>query len=716
MLKGLKISASGADYTEREQVSAAVASHGAVSSQELNATCTHLLLYPGGIGGAKHTFALKRGVQVVWHAWLFDSLAAGRCLPEADYPCPRDSTNGAAMAKAVQITHVEGTELHNKGSRLLPAGTKQQMEPSQSVVNEGHQSSSCLQEPQDPIGDMSEMFLDMIRIFMACGADELRPLVLACRAGAATRYDTLQPCLTHILIGRQASADQLQQVKEFCKSQRSKPHLVNTSWLEQCVRSRRLLPVQTGHRADLAAADASAQGAPAALAADIIQDQRLRAAPAGTQPPATAAVSQPAADKFFNGCYFTLAGLKDDRQEEQAASKLIRSLGGKIFSKDTMNTVVSWHRAYAVCASSLPKDKERLLCRLPDFKRVPPTMRVTSWWLCRCERARSLQSHKAHDELTSRPFEFPLPVPGMDAVRLCASGYSDPEKEKIKVLTNMLGGKYSTALRPTSTHLVIDKAVGAKYDSCARLEVVPVTIAWLWDVARQGRLMQSTDYIPFCVSDLNGSQNADPALPSCNPEISQQVDALQLGHFTQCGSKRGRLADRDLNAPTSFQGLFPRPVQQQQPEVRPRHARPERSHHQNAADGSEDQLSSAVERLETALTCSGAPSAPDLTQASQGSLEHGLAGRWAGPALMQTHDEESDRDRSAHAKVARVCTSSQMCFSQQVGYADNNSHIRSHSGSTANDEYFKQRLAAIVPQDNLGPVVTDDLKDIGLML
>ena len=52
----------------------------------------------------------------------------------------------------------------------------------------------------------------------------------------------------------------------------------------------------------------------------------------------------------------------------------------------------------------------------------------------------------------------------------------------------MLGGKYSTALRPTSTHLVIDKAVGAKYDSCARLNVVPVTIAWLWDVARQGAL------------------------------------------------------------------------------------------------------------------------------------------------------------------------------------------------------------------------------------
>ena len=61
----------------------------------------------------------------------------------------------------------------------------------------------CSAEPQAPADDASEMFLDMVRIFLACGTDELRPLVLACRAGAATRYDTLQPCLTHILVSLQ---------------------------------------------------------------------------------------------------------------------------------------------------------------------------------------------------------------------------------------------------------------------------------------------------------------------------------------------------------------------------------------------------------------------------------------------------------------------------------------------------------------------------------
>ena len=41
---------------------------------------------------------------------------------------------------------------------------------------------------------------------------------------------------------------------------------------------------------------------------------------------------------------------------------------------------------------------------------------------------------------------------------------------------------------------------------------------------------------------------------------------------------------------------------------------------QAQANGSEDQLSSAVERLETALTRSDALSAPDMSQASQGMI------------------------------------------------------------------------------------------------
>ena len=35
--------------------------------------------------------------------------------------------------------------------------------------------------------------------------------------------------------------------------------MVNTCWLEQCVRRQKLLPVEPSHRADFAATEASAQ-------------------------------------------------------------------------------------------------------------------------------------------------------------------------------------------------------------------------------------------------------------------------------------------------------------------------------------------------------------------------------------------------------------------------------------------------------------------------
>lgn len=66
-----------------------------------------------------HRFAVKKGIKVVRHAWLFDSLAAGRRLPESDYSCA--SGDGAVAARTVQTTHVEGTELHSEGSRQASA-------------------------------------------------------------------------------------------------------------------------------------------------------------------------------------------------------------------------------------------------------------------------------------------------------------------------------------------------------------------------------------------------------------------------------------------------------------------------------------------------------------------------------------------------------------------------------------------------------------------
>lgn len=113
--------------------------------------------------------------------------------------------------------------------------------------------------------------------------------------------------------------------------------------------------------------------------------QTSQQAHADSQQTATAARGSQmlAAEKLFTGYYFTLAGLKGDK-EEQDASKLIRKLGGKIFSADTMNTVLSWQKAYAVCSTSMPPARLGPLSRLPDFKKgLSPSRCLSHLWKTR---------------------------------------------------------------------------------------------------------------------------------------------------------------------------------------------------------------------------------------------------------------------------------------------------------------------------------------------
>ena len=57
----------------------------------------------------------------------------------------------------------------------------------------------------------------------------------------------------------------------------------------------------------------------------------------------------------------------------------------------------------------------------------------------------------------------------------------------------------------------------------------------------------------------------------------------------------------------------------------------------------------------------------------------------------------------------------QICHEMQVGYADASMNLSTCAPSSANDEFLKQRLAAIAPVQERARAAHDDLRDIGLM-
>ena len=63
--------------------------------------------------------------------------------------------------------------------------------------------------------------------------------------------------------------------------------------------------------------------------------------------------------------------------------------------------------------------------------------------------------------------------------RVSASGMDDAAKATVKEIVKHLGGKYTLHLTRQNTHLVLEHAVGAKFDAAPAYGVLPVTPEWL---------------------------------------------------------------------------------------------------------------------------------------------------------------------------------------------------------------------------------------------
>lgn len=74
------------------------------------------------------------------------------------------------------------------------------------------------------------------------------------------------------------------------------------------------------------------------------------------------------------------------------------------------------------------------------------------------------------------------------ARRVCASGYSEDERNVLWRLTNQLGGQFTSKMTRSNTHLLVAETVGAKYHHAREFGVVPVTAEWLQECARSGQV------------------------------------------------------------------------------------------------------------------------------------------------------------------------------------------------------------------------------------
>ncbi|KAJ9518923.1 hypothetical protein QJQ45_026225 [Haematococcus lacustris] len=298
-----------------------------------------------------------------------------------------------------------------------------------------------LQEaPSRPVHDeagTSCLFMDWVR-FHAVGMSaqetlELRRLVCE---GGAVREPALVGRVTHILVGSEPTAAELQAVRDHMAEWRDAVKVVRgLGWLHTCCVAGRYVEPQAcnlltpaalmtacrttsmlsavtsngaaaaamadgelanGHTAPIPGKPSSSHPAPAASrgagtsmvefgdepsALLPAQDSRSRpgqlpgtVAPSAAQEPAVdAAPTLPAdARSALQGLWFTLAALAGLPEDEQAVTNIIKSHGGMIFTSSSARLVKDPGRAYAVCPHSLVEMQLRELERKADDFKLVP--------------------------------------------------------------------------------------------------------------------------------------------------------------------------------------------------------------------------------------------------------------------------------------------------------------------------------------------------------
>jgi hypothetical protein len=407
-------------------------------------------------------------------------------------------------------------------------------------------------------GDDTAVFLDRVKLWLTGQAPKERLEALRlCREGAAKRFEDPHHSITHIVIGSDITATEAATVLD-CVSRNVDISVVGMDWLRRCCTRKVCLPADdrfkiplatlqgvrkkkyqngTGgsdmyhnnnegtadkyninndmHSNGLMINDSWGSGGGvgggqdedlglASNAGKQQQDNNNGKLSSRQQISRAPSKSSATATGVFTGCYFTLTALEKGSPQEAEAKKLIQAGHGRLFHGATVKAVSNQSKAYAICPPSLtPSQVAQLRSTCPDIKTVDECNRFTLYWLESCLEAGQLLP-PMRGAPCYQPLPHSLPLPGMDQVVVCVSGFSAAVRTAIARTVSIVGGKVTLeAMTRKNTHLICAEAKGTKFDHCGPFGVMPVVADWLVDSIETGRLQPEENYKPRLPAAMN---------------------------------------------------------------------------------------------------------------------------------------------------------------------------------------------------------------------
>ncbi|KAG6433591.1 hypothetical protein SASPL_105206 [Salvia splendens] len=567
---GLTICVSGIPADERKEMEKLIIQNGGIYSAELTKRCSHLIC--DAPEGDKYMVAKRwRIIYIVNRKWFHQSIARRACLMEASFPVQQSSS--VSTLKTLEH-HTQGKCTRNSQpiSSSNPSVSEsdtnlsaQDMKPdvenlltnilctSPEVPHMSKRGNDGPTEKQKNVPDFTQcvaddsesedgdLYLSECRILLlGFEASELRKLVSMVRQGGGSRYMSVRENLTHVVVGN-PSEKEIKEIRSLAAF--GVISIVKTSWLEECIKKKKDVPVFQGHIAydlllqkdsvvingttatSLACLKVGNLSVPKLADNNIVENENSQSdilfglkedSKVKGQSILNNGIKDMKSSTVFRGKLFQFSSTFPEEQNTcivyptdinrcveglliRVAVGKYRGVGiGKSFSQVSANrttpkisadlaSCVARHSGSGVSGISGVADSSG---RLVAFgQEVEKGWRMLVSWEKR---------HGGFElcHILYSPLQCKIPLPGFEAYRLCVLGYDMKEKQLLRNLCFILGLKYAEKLTEKVTHLLSKFAQGDKYQAACRWGMNVVTADWIYECAKQNKVVDVKWFLP----------------------------------------------------------------------------------------------------------------------------------------------------------------------------------------------------------------------------
>ncbi|KAJ1397083.1 BRCT domain [Sesbania bispinosa] len=491
--------------------------------------------------GDKYKVAKRWGhIHIVTTKWFDQSIARRACLNEESYPVQNGSVSSHKVTRGSTVQHSQEkdvcmdrdleatqTSVSNIPLSVKEADAEAPPLPSSNELNFDGAVA------YDSESDDNGLYLSECRILLVgFEASQMRKLVNMVRKGGGSRYMSFNDKLTHIVIGNPTEMEK-KDVRSLAAL--GVIYVVKTSWLEDCDREKKQVPVHRRHIAnDLLLPKASLvkgavtgimsmdQGKSSGFHQSLQTDQVVGIIDSRVVMPESLEKNKEKSDMDINVLTFGKAKGRTMLQNQLPDNKLRVQKMTQHDSSVQHVKPTNVFRGKTFCFSNLFPEERRaeivqwiiqgggkiingqtkqsvhytIECHglTPRLTGDCESTHISSHWIRSCLEDGSLLD--VHSHILYSPLPCHVPLPGFESFRFCVSQYEEKDRILLRNLCFVLGAKFVERLTKKVTHLLCKFTNGPKYEAACKWGIRSVTSEWIFECVKQNGVIAIDQFLP----------------------------------------------------------------------------------------------------------------------------------------------------------------------------------------------------------------------------